>query len=562
MKVECKEFSKSKIDEISKLEFGSNWPVVYLITNEKEAYIGETLNAKLRTLQHLDNIKRQTLRQIYFFTNEDFNKSVIIDLESFLIKYMSADNKYKLQNGNAGIKNHNYYEKARYQEVFHKLWNTLKEMKLVDKSLEEIENSDLFKYSPYKVLNMDQLMAIKKIIYTLQEVFKVESKNKTIIIQGGAGTGKTVIAVYLIKLIVSMMENEIDLDDIDIEDKELLDNLNLISNLKKIKFAFVIPMQSLRDTLKNVFKNIKGLEKVKILSPNEVPKNDDFDLLIVDEAHRLRQRKALANYVPFDKNNKLLNLNNNGTELDWIIKKSKVQIFFYDALQSIKPSDVDREKFDELLKNQENIKLFLESQLRCKGGNDYIEYIRNIIKGNNSENIKKIDFNDYDVRFYENIEPMYHEIREKELKYGLCRMVAGYSWKWKSKINPKEWDISIEGNFYRWNGVATDWINTSNSINEIGCIHTVQGYDLNYVGVIFGNEIDYDFKDKKIIINKKMYYDQTGKTSIKNEEELVDYIKRIYITLMTRGIRGTFIYACNENMKKYLKQFFNTVEKN
>ena len=107
---------------------------------------------------------------------------------------------------------------------------------------------------------------------------------------------------------------------------------------------------------------------------------------------------------------------------------------------------------------------------------------------------------------------------------------------------------------YRWNTESTDWINSENSVNEIGCIHTVQGYDLNIYGVIFGPEIRYDRQLQTIVIDKSNYYDHLGKTG--NLDELKGYIQNIYVTLMTRGIKGTYIYACDSGLREYLKRYF------
>ena len=115
-------------------------------------------------------------------------------------------------------------------------------------------------------------------------------------------------------------------------------------------------------------------------------------------------------------------------------------------------------------------------------------------------------------------------------------------------------DIVLNGKGYQWNTTATDWINSENAINEIGCIHTVQGYDLNIAGVIFGEDIYYDKNDDTIKINPSKYFDSLGKT--RDPEKLKEYIIHIYETLMTRGIRGTYVYVCDAALREYLKKYF------
>ena len=112
--------------------------------------------------------------------------------------------------------------------------------------------------------------------------------------------------------------------------------------------------------------------------------------------------------------------------------------------------------------------------------------------------------------------------------------------------------MDIDGLKLSWNSVTEDWVNSPKAPSEVGCIHTVQGYDLNYVGVIIGPEVSYDHMLKQLIINPKKYYDLNGKKGITNPLELEQYIRNIYRTLMTRGIKGTYVYAVDENLRAYL----------
>lgn len=133
-------------------------------------------------------------------------------------------------------------------------------------------------------------------------------------------------------------------------------------------------------------------------------------------------------------------------------------------------------------------------------------------------------------------------------------------WPWISKKDKSRFDIIIDGTKLQWNAVTEDWINTENSINEVGCIHTTQGYDLNYTGVIFGKEITYNKETKSIEIIKDNYFDKTGKQSIKNREELKNYIINIYKTIMLRGINGTYVYAYDPSLREYLSNFIEIAD--
>lgn len=554
-------FNQESVEKIRKAKYGEKWPVVYIIRNNKEAYIGETTNAYMRVKQHLRNERKRKLKNITIISNEEFNKSVILDLEAFLIKYMSADGKYILQNGNNGLQFHNYFQMERYQIEFEDIWQQLKEKKFVKNNPILIENFDLFKYSPYKALTDDQYESIREILSELSINIK-QDKKCTFLVNGEPGTGKTILAMYIIKLITEIKDKYTIIEEKDLN-KDSEYKLELDELPDNLKIGIVIPTDNLRATIKKVFRKIDGLNPKMVLSPNEATK-DTYDLLIVDEAHRLRRRKNLTQYETFDKNNEKFGLGKEGTELDWIRKCSKYQILFYDKNQTIKPTDVRRETFKEIANDKNNYVFNLYSQLRCKGGNDYIKYIKSIFSDNPPT--KKINFcnKDYEFYLYDNVKEMTEAIKDKDRELGLCRNFAGYSWKWITKgksleeIKEKQlYDIEINGYKYIWNSTRKDFIHSDNAINEIGCIHTSQGYDLNYAGVILGNEIKYDKINKKIFIDKSQYFDTKGKSDIQDENELKKYILNIYTTMMTRGIKGTYIYACDKDLREYLAKYIS-----
>ena len=323
-------------------------------------------------------------------------------------------------------------------------------------------------------------------------------------------------------------------------------------------------MTSLRKTLQNVFRKTPDLKSSMVLSPSDTFKKK-YDLLIIDEAHRLRQYKNIGWRGAFKKNNRKLGLDDTGTELDWILANSKNQIFFYDEAQSVKPSDIDSSNFDKLLNDEKTVNISLKSQMRVKGGIDYIKFIDQLL----SINLRTAEFYDsdtYEFKIFDSFKDLHNLLTERENTHGLSRLVSGYSWPWKSdpkrKNNPTPdaTDIEIEGLEFQWNKTAEDWINSENSFNEIGCIHTVQGYDLNYVGVIFGNEIRLNPKTNQIEIDPNEYYDNYGKLGVKDKNDLKSYIINIYKTIMYRGIKGTFVYVCDDNLREYFKKHVPSVE--
>jgi len=543
---------------------GENWPVVYVLNNEEEAYVGETVNAARRTEQHLASDGKQDLTEIRIISDRNFNKSVVLDLESYLIKHMAADGKYRLINGNNGIQDHDYYERSRYEDEFRDIWQKLRKLGVVDRAIDDIENSELFKYSPYKSLGDEQFQAEIEIIKALEE-HGFDESGVSVIVRGGAGTGKTILAVYLMKLFTDINDKKIENDDPDEyidEDNEFIFASERLAGIKKIGIVF--PQKSLRTSLKDVFRSIRGLDPSMVLDTSDVVDNyiktgEKYDLLIVDEAHRLkcRDKGHLSYYPKHDRCNELLGLDEKkGTELDWIYECSRNQILFRDELQTIRPCDIDAVDFRDIVYKRYPkavIEQALETQWRCQGGNDYIDYIKSILS---YTPVKPRTIENYDFRLYDDVDEMVKEIRRLDSEIGLCRTVAGYAWKWVTKKDKNAYDIVIGDYRYRWNKTYDNWIMTENAVNEIGCIHTVQGYDLNYLGVIIGEDIKYDPETKTIYADKNNYYDQQGKSGVADDPEaLRDYLVNIYLTLMTRGIRGTFVYVCDPDLREYLAQF-------
>lgn len=552
---------------------GRNWPVTYLIHNDQELYVGETSSVFIRMNQHFKNPDRRFLidadenrngkNTIHIIYSPAFNKSVILDLESTLIAMMGADRKFDLKNKNSGQKTtHDYYNKGWYDsEIFPQVWQIMLDNDLALHDYGTIVNSDLFKFSPYRSLTEEQYTIAKEIIETLNEDLSAGLKG-TYMVTGSAGTGKTVLAVYLCKYLIDNIRKQGDRSSL--PHFLNVDYSNPMIDLKPdFKIGLVIPQTSLRKTLKGIFKSTPGLKARMVIGPSKVVQTH-YDLLIVDEAHRLKRRNALTSFKAFDDNNRRLNLDNEGTELDWILQCSDHQIFFYDAEQSVHAADVEEPLFEKLKHRNGTHYFRMQSQLRVMGGQDYLNYIKKIFSDNPPE--KLINFEKYyDFRLYDDFSQMLADIHAKDKSWGLSRMVAGFAWKWKTKnlkdeiykTDPPLYDFEIEGVKCTWNSEDKDWINSEHASTEIGCLHTVQGYDLNYAGVILGPDIRYDTSKKRIVIDSSHFEDKKVKTE-KDPEKLKEFILNTYKVLLTRGIRGTYVYVCNPELRAYLKNYILT----
>ncbi len=543
-----------------------NWPVVYTIDNDKSIYVGETTNARVRMQQHLESPTKQGLKRIRVIINEEFNKSVCLDLESHLIRYLAADEKYEVINGNHGISDADYFERSRYREDFDEIFKQLFEQGVLTRSIPDIVNSNLFKYSPYKALNTDQAAAVEEILERLFQTWNAPS-DVPMVVQGDPGTGKTIVAIYLVKLLAdianSISEDALESDSLFADFfqpgyKEIIGSPHI---------GLVIPQQSLRKTVQKVFAKTPGLDKNWVISPFDLNTRDAYDLLIVDESHRLGQRAnqpSAAQNKKFTTNNLALfgNDDSSWTQLDWVRAASRHQLLLIDAAQSVKPGDLPLKQVEFLIRESrsENVLFRLHSQMRVVGGNDYIDFVRRLL---NLEQIESLDFGKYDFRIFNDFSEMRDAIMAKDEAFGLSRLVAGYAWPWASRNDKTATDIEIDGIQMQWNQTPVDWINSPNSVNEVGSIHTVQGYDLNYAGVIIGPDLSFNDATGQLVFNRDSYFDTKGKENnprlgvTYSDEDLLEFVKNIYRVLLTRGIKGTYVFIHDSALRSRITQMIS-----
>lgn len=509
-----------------------NWPMVYILENGKKAYVGQTTNIINRMSQHRANEKKQIFTRAHFIYSEKFNQSATLDYESKLIGLMVADEKFVLTNQNVGMTGIEYYDKVTYDNEFKNLWAQLQQKKLAEKSIEELQQSDIFKYSPYKELSREQRKIVTEIVQDLRR-----DLNRRIVVNGMPGSGKTIAAIYLFKL------------------------LRESSEFNGLKIGMVVPPTALRDTYKKLFKNINGMSAKDVLGPADVVK-EKYDILLVDEAHRLKRRTNLTSYVHYDKACNELGLDNSATQLDWILEQTKCAILFYDRYQIVFPAGLEilslmnNNPFDTRM----SAYYTLFSQMRCRGGAQYLTDIQNLLNGKIKN---KLHYSDYELKIVDSFSVFENLYREKESENGLTRMIAGYSWKWKSKNDAKNhedhYDIVIEGYRKKWNSCISGWVHSPNAVNEVGCIHSTQGYDLNYGFVILGKDITFEPLINRICIDSDNYCDKYGKNGA-SPAELEEYIKNIYYVLMSRGIKGTYLYICNPELKEYMSRYIDIIK--
>lgn len=544
-----------------------NWPVVYTLNNKNEIYIGETRSAVSRIRQHHQNEEKRRLKKLHVIVDKTFNKSAALDLESYLIRLFAGEGKFSVLNRNDGIVDSDYFNRDRYQDVFDEIFDELRSRGFFSRSIEEIQNLDLYKFSPFKAPTSEQATIGSEIVECFLADLRAGVSGEEVI-QGGAGTGKTVMAIYLLKLLRDIerrdLSEEIDSDTM-FSEFFMPENQELLAGFTA---GLVIPQQSLRESVTKVFRNTPDLGDTQILSPFDVGESAGmFDLLIVDEAHRLNQR---ANQ-PSGMQNKRFRLINETifgedhdelTQLDWIREKSKHRVLMIDYNQTVRPADINSRTVNELVGNARSTERYfvLQTQMRVKAGANYPEFIRQLLDGSIDTDVPDLG-EEYEIGVFTNLGQMRSAIKRRDDRYDLSRMVAGFAWEWKSRRDKSAYDIEEDGLRLRWNSTDKDWINSKASVNEVGSIHTVQGYDLNYAGVIIGRDLRMDPVSGEVYFDRANYFDKKGmenntRRGIKyTDADILAYVKNVYSVLLSRGIRGTFIYVCDEPLREYFLKY-------
>jgi len=545
----------------------TNWPVVYTLNNDREIYIGETLNAVVRLRQHLDSPEKQKhrLHAMRIVIDETFNKSACLDLESYLIRLFAADGRFGVLNRNEGITNADYYDRERYSSSFDRIFEELRSQGMFTRDRVAIENSDFFKLSPFKALNQDQAIAVEDILEGLFQDLE-RGERSTIVVQGDPGTGKTIVGIFLMKLLRDIqLANPHDKQDGDSLFSEFFSE-GYPELLQGFRIGLVVPQQSLRKSIQKVFKKTPALSPSFVITPFQAGASDEhYDLLIVDEAHRLSQR---ANQPSGPLNKKFAEITQSlygdddltKTQLDWIREKSTHQVFLLDMAQSVRPADLPTSELEALIDQTRSTGRFypLSSQMRVLAGADYLDYLRRILASDPPE---PRTFDRYEFWLFEDVGTMHDVIRARDDEHGLARLIAGYAWPWHSKNDVDAYDIELDGRRLRWNRTQVDWINSPGSLDEVGSIHTVQGYDLNYAGVIIGPDLRFDPDRQCLYIDRAAYHDKKGKENnptlgiTYTDEDLLRFITNIYGVLLSRGMRGTFVYAWDPALREHLRRF-------
>lgn len=519
----------------------ANWTLpfdyhcLYILENGKEAYIGETKDALQRSKEHRrtgDVCHEHTFLRIHILTGKTFEETPAKHFETLLIRLMRADGKFLILNTKTEWQH--YFRKNEFELCFDQVWLELEKIGLVrHKDFQAVLNLSQYKFSPNVPLTAAQYETLTSIIHTIDSGETLPHKDgylsRPIMVSGDPGTGKTVVATSLFYY------------------------LRTHDAYKHLKIGLVYASSTTRNEIQEVFKTVPGLRKKDIISPIAVAKGN-YDIVICDEAHRLRHAKNAGRYYnnTLKTMNKTLGLDDSCDELDWLLNCSKYQILFYDAKQSVCPSDITENRFAMRLQMDKRgfRPIILGEQMRILAGNEYVPYIYDILFLRAART--KL-FPKYDFSLFRSFDSMFQHMKEKERSVGLCRLCGGYAWKW-NKGTPNIPDIQIENTNIWWNRQTVGWLRNPESKEEMGSIYTLPGLDLNYAAVVIGPELYYNPDTGLIEVDITHFYDNSVKSNTP-ETDIKRFILNTYAVFMTRGIMGTYVYACDENLSTYLQQY-------
>mgnify|MGYP000851203726 FL=1 len=238
--------------------------------------------------------------------------------------------------------------------------------------------------------------------------------------------------------------------------------------------------------------------------------------------------------------------------------------FFIDDNQKIRPEDIGSvENITSIARkfNSEVYKFKLETQFRCSGADSYIDWLDYVFQIDKSKKVSNWQNTDLDFRLIDDPNDVYHLIKNWVSQGLKARMLAGYAWKWtkEGNANAEVEDVCIPeyGFCMPWNSRSsrTTWADDDEGINQIGCIHTSQGLEFDYVGVIIGKDLRYNEWSNEIYADWNSYKDNAGKKGLKLKPQmLTNLVKNIYKTLLTRGLKGCYVFIYDEGLKKYFKK--------
>ena len=544
------------------------YPTVYLIYTANKSggykvYVGETNDIERRTEQHLNEdskirydwsaLAKAKNANMFVIGHDHFNKSLTLDIENQMMLYMLGVPSVKQLNNRRENEQNEYYTVDEKELIFSRIWRKLHSFNHELFPVESvIRDSAIFKASPFHDLTNEQKHARDVIIDRVIDALLSKKRGQLILVEGEAGSGKTVLLSTIFYLISTLKDD----GSILRQGFSNLENYVLVNHDEQLK----------------VYQDIVNKLNLGVNNKNDVSKPTHFitthspnapaDVVLVDEAHLLWTQGKQAY--------------RGQNQLEDILKRSRITVAIFDKNQMLKteeylePDDIRR--MEERADSQGNL-IMLSNQLRINANAATIKWIRDITEKKMISKIPKDD--NYDLRIFSDAKKMYEAIQHKaqDEDKGLSRILATFDWKYNSKRKPDNadyWMVTAGDLSLPWNLQLKPknarslkklaWAEQPQTINEVGSTYTIQGFDLNYSGVIIGPSVKYrhghivfdpsESENTNAIRNRTL---KNGK-KMKVADRLLPNELNV---LLTRGVNGLYIYAVDDELRRALLEAEN-----
>lgn len=540
-----------------------DYPTVYVVREEHseryDVYVGETTDIFSRTIQHLktDPASRDDWRQLaeseaaemLVIGNAYFNKSLTLDVENRLMLYLTGVEAVKQLHNRRSNPQRMYYSQERFDEVFSEIW---RELGRLDKKLfpaeSIIRDSALFKASPFHKLT-DQQLEAKRVVHReildalVDPALSEAESGKLIVVQGAAGTGKTVL--------ISSLFYELFQGDTRDDEPFAFQDLD----------AYLLVNHDEQLTVYQQIAAKLGLDRgsaTRVSKPTTFITNHSseemVDVVLVDEAHLL-WTQGKQSY-------------RGKHQLKDLMRRAKVVVAVYDPEQAVATNQYWEPKLRQWLARQKTV--VLDQQMRIASGPETWLWLRRLIDDGLVTPIPEDE--DYEIRVFKDPAQMHAAIKQKAstAEQGLSRLLATYDWdfvakreapgggKWQVEINDFRlpWNLQVDYSRSEKGRVrGLSWAEQPATVDEVGSIYTIQGFDLNYAGVIIGPSVK--FVDGRVVcdregssnpqaVQRRSFSDGT-KVDVSNE-----LLRNQLNVLLTRGVHGLYIYACDPALQDAL----------
>ena len=543
-------------------EIIANFPTVYIHnwqdSGDFEVYVGESNDIFKRTRQHYDAAvdkskwQRKLMEKdarLFIIGHEHFNKSLTMDIENRLMHYMMSAERVKHVHNLRDNPQTSYYPVEELDEIFGRIWRGLrKENKELFPTESAIKDSAIYKASPLHKLTKEQKDARELILQKVSKALENGETRQLIFIDGEAGTGKTVLNSSTFYELYCQAE----------EEEKTLKCYLLVNHDEQITVY-----EQIAEKLGLTAKYGKVVSKPTTFINNH-SEDDPVDVVFVDEAHLLLTQGKQSYHGE--------------NQLKDIIARARVTVVMFDENQILTTEQFWEAQILEHYRNQAKAAgnhILLDKQLRMQADPVTMDWIDSFTKKGQLKEIPHT-VDGYQIKVFDDPEMLDLEIQKKakEKDSALSRVLATYDWEYSQKRKPDDrlrayWEVVI-GKWHKpWNrelaaelsrkekrkisGLA--WAEQPQTINEVGSTFTIQGFDLNYAGVILGPSVKY--RNGKIIFapseshNNKAIRNRTMSDGTKQKfgEMLIQHEVRV---LMTRGVNGMYIYACDPELRAAL----------